>query len=248
MSIVYEHPLNELVRSFLRIERLFAELDKALRFSEDKNTILMLLCSIIRLLERPDLKAKLTNALHQQYLQLAGFSNNPDIEQDKLERMLERIDVKLKLLKSHHTLSALMPSSHELIKKYQTEMMSHGATALISEPMFCAWDQLTLEASTETLNEWRLQIDDLHATIKLALEIMRLSQPFQSISCNSNFYSKSISFDYSLIRLKLPKGIQPEISAGKHHFAMRFKEFLITSTGIKVVDAIVDKFDIAYCI
>lgn len=248
MSIIFEHPLNELVRSFLRIERLFAELDRSLRFSEDKNTVLMLMCSIMRLLERPDLKSKLTNYLHQQYLQLEAFSNNPSIEQERLEKMLARIDTKLKLLKSNHTLTALMPCSHELIKKYQTEMMSHGATALIVEPIFSAWDQLSSEDSTEILSQWRLQIEDLHATIQLAVELMRLSQPFQTIECNSSFYSKSINFDYSLIRMKLPKGIQPELSAGRHHVAIRFKKLIITSSGVKIVDTELNKFDIAYCI
>lgn len=248
MSVIFEHPLNELVRGLLRIEKIFSELDRVLRFSEDKNIALMLMSVIIRLLERPDLKSKLTNSLHQQYLQLQGYANNPQIEQEKLSQMLVRIDSKLKLLKRHHSFNALMPSSHVLIKKYQAEMMSHGATALIADPLFYAWEQLSEASSLQLLNEWRVELDKLYSIIQLALELTRQSQPFKMVECNSNFYSQSINFDYNLIRLRLPAGIIPEFSAGRHHVALRFKRIEITNSITKASDADLDKFDIAYCI
>ena len=247
MSITFEHPTNELIRSLLRIEKLFLDLDQSLRFFQEKNLPLMLVASIIRLLERPDLKLKLTNLLNQQYLHLKSYINNPQIEPKKLSDMLDRVERRLNLLRSNHSLSNLMPGSHLLIKKYQTEIMSHGATALNSDPLLFAWENLDNAAATKLLSEWRLELDQLYSVVGLVLELIRSSQSFKTIKCNSNFYSQSINSDYNLIRLILPVETVPEFSASRHHMALRFKQVKFTSSGVQLLDTDVKEFDISFC-
>lgn len=248
MNIIFEHPINEHVRSLLRIEKLFAELDRILRFGEDKNTALMLMVALIRLLERPDLKSKLTNSLNQQYLQLQSYANNPNIEQKKLAELLYKIESKLKLLRGQHSLQSLMPGSHPLLKKYQTEMLSHGATALIVDPSFCAWDLMPEIQAAKLLNHWRLELEQLCLIVQLSLDLMRQGQDFKTYACTGGFFSQSINFDYSLIRIRLPAGIVPEVSAGRHRVVVRFKDIDINHKTEKVRDLSVKEIDIAYCI
>lgn len=247
--MIYEHALKEHIKVFLRIERLFHDLDRFLRFNIDANIALGTTCSIIRNLERPDLKAKLTNALHQHQIRFNNYVNNPRIEQAKLAPMINKIEEKIKFLRSYQTLLELMPNSHLLLKKVQAEMISHGASALIGDPIFYAWDSLTQPESFRLLNEWRLELNKLFETICFCLELVRMSQDFKEVKCNNHFYSQTSNIDNcQLIRIKLDDGIIPEFSAGRHHVAIRFLSVNLTNDDVKLSDKKVEKFDIAFCI
>ena len=246
MQVIYEHPLKEHVKVLLRIESLFNDLDQILVGNADKNAGLMLLSSVIRCLERPDLKSKLTNELHQQHKRLSMFLENPSIEANKLKAMLSAIDSKLKFLREHNNIAELMPVNHPVIKKFQAEMMSHGAVALISDPVFYAWDQINDEHAFSLLNYWRGEIEPIYLVIKLALDIIRKSQEFKTVECNSHFYSQSISSDFSLIMIRLKEGVVPEFSAGRHHVALRFQSYKVMPKQVSIHDCMVHKFDISF--
>lgn len=248
MSITFEHPLKEHVRVFLRIENLFSELDQLMRFGYDAGVVLTLMSAIIKCLERPDLKSKLTNVLYQQYMHLRTFSGNPDIEPKKLNVMLEKIDAKLSLLKSHSGLNALMPEPNLLLKKYQAELTSHGAVALFADPVLCAWDQVNAIDAEKLINNWRLDLENIYSIIQLVLSLIRQGSSFKEVVCNGSFYGCTFANDVSLIRVRLCSGIVPEFSAGGRRLALRFQEVSFTNPKIDIKDVEVEKFDISFCI
>lgn len=248
MSIIFEHPLKEHIKVLLRLERLFADLDNQMRFGTDPGLVLSLMAAIIRGLERPDLKSKLTNILHQQHLHLKLFANNPSIEQNKLNTMLSKIEKKLSLLKSHNSMSAFMPEPHPLMKKYQAELVSHGAVALVADPMFFAWDEIKLDDAVLLLNNWRLELDELLSIIQLILSLIRQGKSFQTVECNSHFYNHTFNSEISMIRVRLPKGVYPEFCAGGRRIGIRFLELKFLGPKINTKEIAINKFDISFCI
>ena len=67
-SIIYEQPANELLRTCLRLEHLFTQLDyhyqNCVSLYHLRSAIRLLL-EIINILDRPDLKSKLSQEFHR---------------------------------------------------------------------------------------------------------------------------------------------------------------------------------------
>ena len=92
--VIYEQPLNELTRVCLRLEHLLAQADHEMKDDSIEGTrnTLSTLISILQLLERPDLKAKLAKEIGQQIRSLSRHENSPAVDQTKLKELLQSIN------------------------------------------------------------------------------------------------------------------------------------------------------------
>jgi len=92
--ITYEYPLNERIRTLLRLEDLY---DKVLHFtaaefSQDHHVALVTLFEILDVASRADLKSDLLQELDRQRHALEGLRNNPAISLETLDSVLAEID------------------------------------------------------------------------------------------------------------------------------------------------------------
>ena len=88
--IRYEHPLNERIRTLMRLEDLFARVRHfaAQEAAPDHHAALVCLFEITDVAARADLKADLVQELERQKQVLAPLRSNPNIEQEALEGLL----------------------------------------------------------------------------------------------------------------------------------------------------------------
>ena len=92
--ITYEYPLNERIRTLLRLEDLF---DKAAHFlasdgSLEHHVMLLTVFEILEVASRADLKVDLVQELERQRQILLSFRNNPQISEDALSGALYEIE------------------------------------------------------------------------------------------------------------------------------------------------------------
>jgi cell division protein ZapD len=92
--IRYEHPLNERVRTLMRLEDLFA---RAIFFATredapDHHAALLSLFEITDVAARADLKADLVQELERQKQVLGPLRSNPQIDQQALAALLAEIE------------------------------------------------------------------------------------------------------------------------------------------------------------
>src|SRR5690348_5840268 len=92
--IIYEQPLNELIRVCLRLEQLFQHIDHLIVDTSPIGTrnLTVTIINLLNLLDRPDLKAKLAKELSLHLNQLARLENTPGIDQQKLSQLLRQLD------------------------------------------------------------------------------------------------------------------------------------------------------------
>ena len=92
--IRYEHPLNERVRTLMRLEDLFARVGyfAAQDAAPDHHSALLALFEITDVAARADLKTDILQELERQKQVLAPLKHNPQIEQGALEELLAQID------------------------------------------------------------------------------------------------------------------------------------------------------------
>src|SRR5262249_14109944 len=92
--IIYEQPLNELIRVCLRLEQLFYQIDHQITdisYLATRNIIVAII-NILHLVDRPDLKVKLVKELNQHASTLTRLENTPQIDQEKLRSLLKELE------------------------------------------------------------------------------------------------------------------------------------------------------------
>src|SRR5919205_3664586 len=92
--IRYEHPLNERIRTLMRLEVLYQRVAQfAQRTSPaDHHVALLALFEITDVAARADLKTDLLQELERQRQVLAPLRTNPEIDTDLLASLLDDID------------------------------------------------------------------------------------------------------------------------------------------------------------
>ena len=92
--ILFEHPLNERIRTLMRLEDLFA---RAHYFADrdgapEHHAALLSLFEITDVASRADLKTDLLQELERQKQVLGPLRSNPEIDQQALTALLDEIE------------------------------------------------------------------------------------------------------------------------------------------------------------
>jgi hypothetical protein len=92
--ITYEYPLNERIRTLLRLEDLFERSRHFIARSDpqDHHMALLTLFEILEVSSRADLKSDLLQELERQKQVLLSFRGNPDIAQEALSNVVRDIE------------------------------------------------------------------------------------------------------------------------------------------------------------
>ncbi len=90
---VYEQPLNEKVRTFLRLEKLFQEYSFHLKHGSDWNNRVAInsILEILAYTTRSDIKLEVLKELERQHTRLERLSKRPQIDQSQLSSVLKNI-------------------------------------------------------------------------------------------------------------------------------------------------------------
>ena len=92
--ISYEFPINERIRTLLRLEDLYVRTSAFASREQpiDHHMALLGIFEIMEVASRADLKSDLLQELERQRQSLLALRNNPHISEDALERVLTEIE------------------------------------------------------------------------------------------------------------------------------------------------------------
>ena len=91
--ILYEHPFNERIRTYLRLEYLLGRFEKLLLRSADvdHHFALTTLFEIIDVGGRSDLKSDILKELERHKQQFSSYRGNPSVSENVLDELLANI-------------------------------------------------------------------------------------------------------------------------------------------------------------
>jgi cell division protein ZapD len=227
-SIIYEQPLNELVRVCLRLEQLFNQVDHQIKETSVLNTrnTVILIINLLQLLDRPDLKAKLAKELSHQMGLLTRLQNSPQIDQEKLGAILKQLDELARCFidsskKIGHSLREI-----ELLNNLRLHLASPGGGCSFDIPLFHYWLQQPAEIRHATLTGWLTEFNTIRAASSLILQLIREGAKAQQKTAEHGFYQELLDpqINLRLIRVGIPINVPayPEISIGRHFLSVRF--------------------------
>jgi cell division protein ZapD len=252
-NIIFEQPLNERIRTFLRLEFLFSRVENALLANTElhnRNAIDSLL-NILSVFERSDLKAEIIKELERLISNLSALENTPGVDTSTLEQLLANLDEALDAL--HLTKSSIGQTlrDNEFLYSIRQRSSIAGGTCDFDLPAYHHWLQHSSDDSRRVqILEWSAAFSSVRAAIEISMELIRGSTRFNTLQAPSGFYQHSLDSNQptQLIRVKLPKDVAyfPEISGGKHRFTVRFMHFDITQRPQQVSDNV--DFQLSCCV
>lgn len=231
-TIIYEQPLNERIRTFLRLEFLFKNLDAALKGNSelDNRNAIESLSSILLVFERSDLKQEIIKELERLITNLSALENMPGVDKQALDQLLTELDQIVDAI--HLSKSAIGQSLRENDFLYSIRQRSSiaGGTCDFDLPAYHYWLlHCPDEERKQQLNKWAAEFDNIQCAINITLKLIRGSTGFLNKTAPVSFYQQSLDSNLAtqLIRVRIPKdvGYYPEISGGKHRFTVRFMQF-----------------------
>lgn len=236
IKIIYEQPLNERIRTFLRLEHLFKITNHHIRGNSewDSRAAITNLLSIVELLGRSDIKSDLVKELERHASTLNSLADNPNVDLQRLDTILDNINSVLESIRKPSYQPGQNMKQDELISSIRQRNTIPGGSCNFDLPNYHHWLHKADEERTGDLELWYSDLKLINDGLKLSLNMIRNSANPTREMAPSGFYQKPIESNLScqLIRIILPieSRYYPEISGGKHRFTVRFMEQQSTDT------------------
>jgi len=225
--IDYEFPLNEKVRTLLRLESLFARMAHytGLDQSMDHHAALLTLFEILEVASRADLKSELLQELERQKRALSVLHNNPAISQDALDAILAEIDViSADILAMTGKIGQHLRENEWLMGIKQRAVMP-GGTCEFDLPSYHYWQKQDAGLRRENLQAWLAPLLPLHAGLKIVLRLLRESgKAFHFTAHQGAFQQMQGGRTAQMLRVSLSSDLAclPEVGANKYAINIRF--------------------------
>lgn len=225
--IAFEQPLHERVRSFLRLETLFAQY--AHHTQDDSEwglrATLHSLLDILTLVSRSDLKGEIVKELSDQHAALTQLATRDGVDQERLRSTLGDIDRTVNALNSLTSQFAQQAlRDNEFLVSILNRASIPGGTCGFDLPLLHHWLGMPHGRARKDLNAWFADLSAFDDAIRVYLRLLRASTVPTELRADGGMYVYSPERTYALVRVLVPRGsgVFPEISAGRHRFSIRF--------------------------
>ena len=226
---IYELPLNERLRTFMRIEFLFNRLKN---FSGTKDrwqirTLMHTLLEIYTILARTDVRREVLADLDRYIIQMQRFQSMPNADNEMAENILEDLNTikdEMILLGTGY-LHPLRDDDYIAALLHRHTLP--GGKAEFDMPRYKFWLEGEPKTVRDDLSRWVNVVKPICTGIEKLMWIIReSSEPIGTVA-KSGQYNHQIgkTAQISLIRVFLEdSSVYPEISGGRHMIAIRFLE------------------------
>ena len=226
--IRYEHPLNERVRTLMRLEDLFARVTHfaSQDAAQDHHASLLALFEITDVAARADLKTDLLQELERQKQMLGPLRQNPQIEQRTLEDLLASIDaVNAQLLALAGKVGAHLRDNEWLMAIKQRTAIP-GGVCEFDLPAYHWWLHQDPAARRNDLRGWIEPFASIRAGSAIVLKLLRDNGRASRHVANHGVFQLMLTTTKvaQLLRLTVARNLScvPEISANKYALNIRF--------------------------
>lgn len=225
--ITYEYPLNERIRTLLRLEDLF---DKALHFTLSEGSYehhigLLTLFEILEVAGRADLKVDLVQELERQRQILLSFRNNPDISEEALSGALYEIEQASAALLAMAGKIGQYLRENEWLMNIRSRAAIPGGVCEFDLPSYHSWLNRDAASRREELRAWIAPMTPIREGLAIVLRLLRASgHPEQLLARRGQYQMMMGGRSAQMLRVRLSRSDAwvPEISANKYALNVRF--------------------------
>lgn len=225
--ITYEYPLNERIRTLLRLEDLFRRIAYFTRNdgSFDHHVALLSIFEILEVSSRADMKVDLVQELERQRQILLSFRNNPEISEEALSGALYEIEQASASLLAMAGKIGQYLRENEWLMGIRSRAAIPGGACSFDLPAYHFWLNREVADRQRDLENWIRPLTPIRDGLTIVLRLLRASGHAEGQMARRGIYQLMLGGRMSqMVRVRVPSGTLavPEISANKYALNIRF--------------------------
>ena len=232
----YEQPINERMRTLMRLEFLYQQLLYNMELDVDWATraATSVLLEIMAILTRGDVRSDVYKELDHQIAGLRRFRSQPEVDAGRLDTLIANLAASREDLDRVGTHYLQPLKDCEFLSSIKHRSAIPGGTCEFDLPEYSHWLRQPYARRQQDMANWLGAIRPVcDAVIELLWLIRECAQPIDKVAING-MYQHRMPKDAScrLLRVSLSESthLYPEISGSQHHFTVRFLEWSTIDT------------------
>ena len=225
--IDYEFPLNEKVRTLLRLEDLFARMAHFIEYAQgmDHHAALITLFEILEVASRADLKSELLQELERQKRNLSALHNNPAISEGALDAILAEIEGASAEILAMPGKTGQHLRENEWLMGIKQRAVMPGGTCEFDLPSYHYWQEQDAGSRREYLQAWLAPFLPLRTGLRIILRLLRESGKVLHFTAHQGTFQQMQGGRVAqMLRVSLSSDLAciPEVGANKYAINIRF--------------------------
>lgn len=223
-DVLFEHPLNEKMRTWLRIEFLTQQLSGAQIIADHAGALHFFRNAgdLLDVFERGEVRSELLKELDRQQRKLQAWEEVPGVDRDRIDSLRHQLKTCASVLMSAPRIGQLLREDR-LIALVRQRLSIPGGCCSFDLPTLHIWLHLPQSQRDAQVEIWLRSLDPLLQALSLILDLIRNSAQFRKQTSLNGFYQDNAE-GADLLRLRLPlvDELYPQVSGHKSRFAIRF--------------------------
>lgn len=225
---VYEQPLNERMRLFMRLEAMFTQMKNFHHADEYYSIQLFLdaLFDVLDFLHRYEIRSEIIKELQRYRTAIERGTLPLESQQESAAALMARIDESLH--EAHeinfNTISALR--ENELLNTLRQRNFNQSGNCLFEVPAYQFWLIKQSNRDNPFLVQCYEMFHPIIRAIVLILRMVRHSDQMETVCAEGGMYLRSLNSQMRNQMIRIHMAAQdpvfPRISGDKHRFAVRF--------------------------
>jgi cell division protein ZapD len=231
--ILYEHPFNERIRTYLRLEVMFDRLSTLVDRDSvyDHHYALTTLFEIMDVAGRADLKTEVLKDLDKQKNSLASLRGNAAIDEDALSSVISDLDQAFVSLSQTSGRIGSALGENDWLMSVRSRASIPGGTCSFDLPAYFRWQHQTAPQRRTDMQSWLECVAPMNAAVKHLMRLVRDSGASQKMVAQAGQFHQYVpqGKPYQLVRIQLSEslGLVPETSVNRLLVTTRFVHFSV---------------------
>lgn len=224
---IFEHPLSERIRTFLRLELLLSQLSYHMGDEDPlgSRAAMSALQETAALLGRGDVRSEVLKELERLDVSLGRLQDNPDVNSERLDRILAQLKELRATLGNQKSAIGQGWKEIEFLSAVRNRIAMPGGTCQFDLPGYHFWLNHAHERRLQDLQTWAEEVEPLRAALAMLLTMIRGSATPAREQAKHGMYQQTLEGGSGqLIRIIVPAELEvfPEVSASRHRITIRF--------------------------
>ena len=227
--ILYEYPFNERIRTYLRLEHLFARLGQLMPRDSamDHHFALITIFEVMDVASRAELKSDVLKDLEKQKTHMAAYRGNPAISEASLDAVLGQLEEAFAQLNQQHGKPGHELVDNEWLMSIRSRAVIPAGTCSFDLPAYHAWQHRQAGARRADLEQWARTLAPLARAVALLMQILRDSGKPQKVMATNGHFQQNLpqGRTFQLLRLRIDESLDlvPEISGNRLMVSVRLQ-------------------------
>jgi len=223
-TILFEHPLNEKMRTWLRIEFLLKQLEASQQITDHLGALTFFrnTAELLDVFERGELRTDILKELERQQQKLRSWAEVPGVDMELINSLSGRLKKCSTTLMGAPRMGQLLREDR-LIGLVRQRLSIPGGCCSFDLPTLHIWLHVDQAVRDAQVAIWMDSLAPLREALTLTLDLIRQSGIFRRhTSLNGFFQDNAEGADLLRLQLMLEDSLYPQVSGHKSRYAIRF--------------------------